>query len=438
MQVLKDRGLEDDTIVVFISDNGMSFPFAKINCYQASLRIPFIIRYPRLVQAGTHDQINMVSAVDLAPTLIELAGLPVPETMAGRSFVPLLESKDQEARDYVIGYYYRNIVSIRMYPEFAVHMRDWTYIYNPWVDGRTEVHNSDYTNSPSILAMWEASMTNTSIRERTEFHKYRIREELYFVRDDPDAYVNLAALPEHRAQVEAMQRLLVQWMVENEHPALTLMKDPYNEDLISKYMAFEVCTARVQVDRFNGIPNDTVCPVPTLAPVPTATPTSIPTISTAPSSSPTVSAAPSSVPTTSFPTDSPSTSPTNFPTVSAAPSGSPSSPPTNHPTVSVPPSDSPTVSLAPSSSIAPSEVPTISIAPSALPSVAPSALPSVAPSALPSTLAPTGVPSTSFVPTNSSLDLESQTTPSSANGMSLLVIVTSSLATAVMLSEVFC
>lgn len=262
LQVLDETGQANRTVVVFLSDNGISNPFAKVNCYQASLRVPFIVRYPGLVTPGARDRVNMVSAIDLAPTLLELAGLPVPPHMAGRSFVPLLQQQDQEKRNHVIGYYYRNLRQTQMYPEFAVHMRDWVYIYNPWVDGKTQVHNSDYTNSPTLLAMWKAAEAVPSIQQRSEFHKYRIREELYNVRQDPHSYRNLVAEDENNERVIAMRGLLVEWMEETHHPALELMRDPHNEQLIEEYMAIETCNAAKQIQEADSQTtlNDFTCP----------------------------------------------------------------------------------------------------------------------------------------------------------------------------------
>jgi N-sulfoglucosamine sulfohydrolase len=248
LESLEKSGEAENTIVVFMSDHGISNPFSKMNCYQVSLRVPLIVRYPGKIEAGRRDKFNMVSAVDLAPTLLELAGLDVPATMAGRSFTPLLEGHPQDGRDHVIGYYYRNLRQTKMYPEFAVHMRDWVYIYNPWVDGVTEVHNSDYTGSPTLLAMWKAAESVPSIKKRTNFHKYRIREELYNVRQDPHAYINVAPAPENRVRIAEMQAILVNWMEETDHPALDLMKDPHNEKLISEYMEWERLNAVKQVE----------------------------------------------------------------------------------------------------------------------------------------------------------------------------------------------
>ena len=244
LAALEDSGQANRTVVVFLSDNGISNPFAKLSCYQNSLRVPFLLRYPGHIEAGARDSFNMVSAVDLAPTLLELVGLSAPPTMAGRSFVPLLQGNAQEGRDHVIGYYYRNVLSEVMYPMFVVQMRDWMYIYSPWVDGVTEVSNSDFRNGLTLQAMWAAAETVPSIKSRTEFHKYRIREELYNIRQDPHAYVNVAADAENRERVGGMRQLLVEWMEETDHPAKELMKDPNNEDLIANYMAWEIENAQ--------------------------------------------------------------------------------------------------------------------------------------------------------------------------------------------------
>ena len=266
LKALDESGQANDTVVVFLSDNGISNPFAKINVYQASLRVPFIVRYPGIVESGTRDKTNMISAIDLAPTILELAGLNVPDYLAGRSFVPLLLRQDQEERDYIIGYYYRNLKDVQMYPEYAIHRRDWCYIYNPWVDGYTEVVNSDYARGLTLAAMWTAAKSNSSIQRRVHFHKYRVLEELYNLRQDPHSYLNVVDNEENRERVSEMQALLVQWMNDTNHPAIELMKDPYNQQLISEYMEFETCNAIDELEEEMGeelrrkIKRNSACP----------------------------------------------------------------------------------------------------------------------------------------------------------------------------------
>ncbi len=104
LTVLEVNNLLDDTFIVYAGDNGYIWGehryYAKHYPYEESIRIPFIVRPARSVraQAGLRDR-RMVLNIDLAPTLMELAGLPIPETMQGESFIPLLQSPDAPGRE---------------------------------------------------------------------------------------------------------------------------------------------------------------------------------------------------------------------------------------------------------------------------------------------------------------------------------------------------
>lgn len=94
-------GLTEDTIVVFAADNGMSLGahgmVSKLMAYDESMRIPLLVRYPRVVRRGAVSD-ELVLNVDVAPTLLALAGLPIPEAMQGADLAPLLAGRDVEWR----------------------------------------------------------------------------------------------------------------------------------------------------------------------------------------------------------------------------------------------------------------------------------------------------------------------------------------------------
>jgi arylsulfatase A-like enzyme len=112
LKALDRLGIADDTVFVFTSDNGFYLGehllIDKRSAYDESLRIPLLLRYPRLQRGGrTVDE--MVLNVDLAPTFLDLAGVPVPATMQGRSWRPLLERRGGGWRDaFFYAYYYEN------------------------------------------------------------------------------------------------------------------------------------------------------------------------------------------------------------------------------------------------------------------------------------------------------------------------------------------
>src|SRR5690606_13236770 len=97
---LEASGELDRTIVVVTSDNGMPFPRAKATVYDGGTRVPLVIRWPGRVDRGVVTD-AMVSLVDLAPTLLEAAGLPTPEVMSGRSLLPVLSGGETASRSRV-------------------------------------------------------------------------------------------------------------------------------------------------------------------------------------------------------------------------------------------------------------------------------------------------------------------------------------------------
>src|SRR5947209_3813125 len=89
LEELERQGVADNTVVLFLSDNGRPFPRCKTWLYDSGIRTPLIVRWPGHVKPGGACG-SLVSSVDLAPTILELAGVPIPPTVQGKSFVPLL------------------------------------------------------------------------------------------------------------------------------------------------------------------------------------------------------------------------------------------------------------------------------------------------------------------------------------------------------------
>ena len=94
-------GLEKNTVVVFAGDNGFHLGehgmYNKRDAYEESMRIPLLLRYPPLARATVNDA--LVLNIDLAPTILEFAGVAIPSSMQGRSWRPLLEGSAAAWRD---------------------------------------------------------------------------------------------------------------------------------------------------------------------------------------------------------------------------------------------------------------------------------------------------------------------------------------------------
>ncbi len=216
LRALAESGLEENTFVMFLSDNGMSFPFAKTNCYLNSTRTPWIVRWPGRVRPGSIDREHFISGIDFMPTVLEAAGLRQIDGMDGRSFLPLLDGKRQPERDHVFTVFHETSARKR-YEMRCVQNRRFAYILNAWSDGKA-VFRNESQNGLTFRAMQEASRTDPRIAERVRFFLYRAPEEFYDYERDPNALHNLIADPEYRPEIERLRRMLREHMARTGDP----------------------------------------------------------------------------------------------------------------------------------------------------------------------------------------------------------------------------
>ena len=180
LKALADQGLERDTLVVFLSDHGdmqgaHGMVGKSVNAYYEEIvRVPLMVRYPRAIKAGTviHGHAN---SVDIMPTLLEYAGVPIPKGVHGKSLKPMIEGKaaDQER-----------------------------------------------------LGFCERGARAGSRMIRTESWKYAVyddgRRELFDLKKDPDEMNDLSADSAHRSTLAELHRKLRLQMDETNDPALEL------------------------------------------------------------------------------------------------------------------------------------------------------------------------------------------------------------------------
>ncbi|MEU4232834.1 sulfatase [Nonomuraea sp. NPDC026600] len=116
LRALDEAGAADDTLVVFLSDNGIAVPFAKANCYLQSSWTPLIVRWPLVTRPGTRVDTAFVSMIDLFPTLCAAAGVPEPTGLDGRSMLPLLRGERQDGWDTVFTVFHETAPGRRCSP----------------------------------------------------------------------------------------------------------------------------------------------------------------------------------------------------------------------------------------------------------------------------------------------------------------------------------
>lgn len=169
LKALDDLGLADNTVVIFASDNGYYLGEHtlgdKRSAYEESLRIPFLVRYPKLANPGrTLD--GMVLNVDLAPTLLDYAGVAVPKEMHGRSLRPLLEgTKTDWRRAFFYCYFFE-----KGFPAIptvtAVRTDSAVLIKYPGHDNWTEVY--DLARDPYQLKNLHNEADSATLRRELE------------------------------------------------------------------------------------------------------------------------------------------------------------------------------------------------------------------------------------------------------------------------------
>ncbi|HRP06533.1 MAG TPA: sulfatase-like hydrolase/transferase, partial [Opitutaceae bacterium] len=221
LKALEDSGESAETIVIFLSDNGMAFPFAKFSCYPNGTRTPLVVRWPGRIR---ENRVNgeLIGGVDLAPTLLEIAGVRPPAEMDGRSFLPLLLGEGQQDRDRAFSAFYETQLREQV-PTRAVYERQYCYIYNRWSDGAT-LCQDEFHKGLALQAIIGAARNDGAIAQRLVHFLFRTPEELYDMSNDPHALRNLAGDPVYRGTLERFRGALESWMIGTRDPLLPVFK----------------------------------------------------------------------------------------------------------------------------------------------------------------------------------------------------------------------
>jgi N-sulfoglucosamine sulfohydrolase len=102
LEQLEQAGKADDTLVIYIGDHGAQFSRGKATCYEGGLRIPMIVRWPGQVKSGVVRD-ELVSTIDILPTVIQAISLPARTSLPGQSLLPLTADKSWQYLNYLRG-----------------------------------------------------------------------------------------------------------------------------------------------------------------------------------------------------------------------------------------------------------------------------------------------------------------------------------------------
>ncbi len=207
---LKRQGIADNTIIIVTSDNGRPFPRCKTRVYDSGMKTPLLIKWPVQISKGiTTDA--LVSLIDLAPTLLELAGIEPGSSFQGRSFKDLFNHPGHEFRNYIFSEH--NWHDYEAY-ERQVRTKRFMYLINerPQFDSWGP---ADAVVSPSMKDLYIAYQNGKINQYQNDiFLKPRHKEELYDCNEDPFQFNNLADNPKYDDQKQLLRKMLLRWQKE--------------------------------------------------------------------------------------------------------------------------------------------------------------------------------------------------------------------------------
>jgi N-sulfoglucosamine sulfohydrolase len=226
---LERLGELDNTLIIVTSDNGMPFPRAKANVYDGGAHVPLAVRWPAAVRTGTVVD-GLVSLADVAPTVLEAAGLPRPDVMTGQSMLGLVRGDAQPGRDRVFIERERH-ANVRRgdlsYPVRAIRTRDYLYIRNfradRWPAGDPELYFAvgpfgDIDGGPSKSFVIDRRKEPGIARFFDLATAKRPSEELYDLARDPYQLRNVAGQPAHATAQRRLRHELDTWLAETNDP----------------------------------------------------------------------------------------------------------------------------------------------------------------------------------------------------------------------------
>ncbi len=221
MTKLSGSGKENNTIVIYLGDHGCQMARAKIWVYEASDKIPFIVKWPGKVKEGSQSD-ALISTIDIVPTICDALGLEIPGKVTGKSLVPLLKNPELKFRDIL--FVERNCDAREFYfPQRAIRDNRFKLIYT-MLENREDPAVVLYTGNNPHPA-YRGTLTAEELKSAPENLKkvYRNwiqppRLQLFDLQKDPWEFNDLADLPEYDKVKNDLFRKLKKWQEDTDDP----------------------------------------------------------------------------------------------------------------------------------------------------------------------------------------------------------------------------
>ncbi|MEX0771082.1 MAG: sulfatase, partial [Balneolaceae bacterium] len=208
VETLEEQGISENTLILFISDNGRPFPRDKTTMYDSGIKTPWIVKWPEGVEPGSNTQ-SLVSVVDIGTTFLSLAGIESFESSPGLDFSPILENPEAEIRGRIYGQAHWHD-----HENFVRAIRDERFKY-------IKTFFNDLPLTPPADALTGGTFGEIRKLERSGkldesqralYYEPRPEEELYDLENDPHELNNLADDPRYREELNRLRGELLDFM----------------------------------------------------------------------------------------------------------------------------------------------------------------------------------------------------------------------------------
>ena len=226
---LQAGGQAANTIIIYLGDHGAQFSRGKCSNYEAALKVPFLMHWPGKIAESTKKD-ELISTIDLLPTILDLTGQEIPASLPGKSLIPLIINEETEWAEYV----------------FAGGIGSAPFFYFPRRSVRDArfklIHNLNYMNDNPKFNFYvgrqghfragtnleEIENLSPELKKVYEIWRNPPEFELYDLQNDPLEFTNLSDNPEFKIELDRLQKVLKQWQIDT--------NDPFNDpDKFQRY-----------------------------------------------------------------------------------------------------------------------------------------------------------------------------------------------------------
>jgi len=204
---LERQGVLENTVILVLADNGRPFPRCKTRVYDSGMKTALVIRWGNEIKHGLKSD-ALLSVIDIAPTILEIAGISVGKTFQGRSFSKLFHNPDQEFRRYVFSEH--NWHDYEAY-ERQVRTKNYMYVHN----GRPQINllgAADVVRGAAMLELFENQKTGQLTDAQNDvFRVPRAGNEFFDCSNDPFQLDNIIDNPDYNEIVKELEKVLKRW-----------------------------------------------------------------------------------------------------------------------------------------------------------------------------------------------------------------------------------